>query len=110
MSGLSLALAPGTYWMTVTPQNTSVQGLSYQSSTVGLNSIGPVPQNVAYFNSPYFGANFSNANEGSTFPFPAFSAGVNINGPASVPEPAEISFLLLGTTGIAVSVRRRFRR
>ncbi|MBS1834762.1 MAG: hypothetical protein JST65_18735 [Acidobacteria bacterium] len=110
VSGLSLTLAPGTYWLTVTPQDAGAQARSFMSSTAGLNSIGPVLQNVAYFTSSHFGANFSNANDWSLTPLSAFSAGVNINAPSSVPEPAEISFLLLGTTGIAVSVRRRFRR
>ncbi|MBS1834764.1 MAG: PEP-CTERM sorting domain-containing protein [Acidobacteria bacterium] len=41
---------------------------------------------------------------------PALSYGVYISAPGSVPEPVGVSFLLLGATGLAASVRRRFRR
>jgi hypothetical protein len=102
VSGLSIPLAPGTYWMAVTPQDLAANARAFHTNTFGANAIGVVPQNVAYLNSSRFGADFSNANNFGTFP--ALSSGVYI---AGVPEPAEISLLLLSTGGLLGIARRR---
>lgn len=104
VSGLSISLAPGTYWMAVTPENTGVTTRSYHSNTFGLNAVGSIPQNVAYFNSSFFGSNFDNANSYGVFP--ALSGGAYISS-ASVPEPVEVSLLVLGTGGLIGIARRR---
>lgn len=107
VSGLSIFLAPGAYWMTVTPQDATASGRSFQTNTFGLNAIGTVPQNVAYLNSTFFGANFENANGFGVFP--AFSGGVYIDAVTGVPEPVDFSIVLLGSAGLAGLVRRRRR-
>ncbi|BDC47933.1 hypothetical protein F183_A02490 [Bryobacterales bacterium F-183] len=104
VSGLSIFLAPGTYWMTVTPRNLSTTARSYQTSTFGANAIGTIPPNESYRNSPAFGQNFV-----TILASGAFSSGAYIQS-ASVPEPMELSFLLLGAGGLLGIARRRSNR
>ncbi len=106
VDGLNISLGPGAYWMTVTPQNPSQDAWSYNSNTFGANAVGVVPQNVAYWNSPYFGNYFINANNGMAV-FPAFSDGIYISGGA-VPEPATVSLVLFGGAALLwAGIRRR---
>src|SRR5205814_8677422 len=74
--GLNVSLAPGTYWLNVTPIG-NLTGRSFDSTTSGTNCVGtPCGNNMnAFFNSNFFGANFtSTANEGQPTDF---SMGVN---------------------------------
>ena len=90
------------YWMAVVPQDPSNANRSFNSDTDGLNSVGTQTNNLQYFNSAFFGANFTNANnEGA---FAAFSQGVEAH---FIPEPS--SSVLLGTCllGVAGFVRSR---
>ncbi|MGH8095566.1 MAG: dockerin type I domain-containing protein [Chthoniobacterales bacterium] len=77
VTGLSFpTLAAGTYWLNVTPIG-DLTGRSFDSTTSGANAIGNPPGNDqnAFFNSNFFGANFtSTANEGQPYDF---SMGVN---------------------------------
>jgi len=85
-----VTLPGGTYWFATVPVCPTCDGRSFNSNTDGLNSVGTQNSGQQFFNSPFFGTNFTNANnEGS---FETFSSGVL----TSVPEPA--SFLLLGTS------------
>jgi hypothetical protein len=104
VDGLNLFLAPGTYWMTVTPQSGDASR-SYNSNTFGLNSIGTVPQDVQFWNSGFFGNNFTNANNGGVFP--AFSDGVITGGVTPTPEPGSITLALMGGAALLFARRRR---
>lgn len=98
-----LTLANGTYWFAMVPVCTTCDGRSFNSNTDGLNSVGTQIGNQQYFNSSFFGANFTNANNEGTFE--TFSSGVL----ASVPEPG--SWLLFGTSllgGIGMLRRKLF--
>lgn len=80
-----LLLGPGTYWLTVVPQCTNSADsacgvaryfLSNTEDDPPLNYYGPLePYDLSYFNSPYYGFTYDNANEVITG-FDRFSAGV----------------------------------
>jgi len=105
VDGLSVALNGGTqYWMAVVPQDVNNPNRSFNSNTDGLNSVGSQVNNQQFFNSAFFGANFTNANSHGTFP--AFSQGVV----GTVPEPSSIIMLGSGLVAAAGVVRRRLSR
>jgi hypothetical protein len=102
VSGLNLKLGPGMYWFTVVPEAPGQQGRSYNTNTFGMNSIGNQKSDEQYFNSPFFGYNFTNADNLSIFP--RFSDGVI--GTAN-PEPSTLVMFASGALAVAGMVRRR---
>jgi hypothetical protein len=105
--GLSVNLAPGTYWFSVVPQDPNNENLSYNSNTFGLNQVlgtgVSTTNDLQYWDSPYFSWTYTNTdNQG---PFPAFSGGVY--GASSVPEPSSMIMLGSGLLAAAGVVRRR---
>jgi len=109
-------LQGGTYWFAVVPDDPQNANRSFNSNTFGLNSVGTQIPNQQYFNSAFFGANFTNAkNEGV---FQTFSSGVvacwsddpacAFSSSANVPEPSTWILLGSGLMGAAVAVRRRW--
>jgi PEP-CTERM motif len=102
VNGLGVNLAPGHYWMNVTPIGNG-GNRSFNSTTSGANCIGtPCGNNqMAFFNSTFFGATFtSTSNLGQPYDFS--------DGVIAVPEPATVALLTcgLGALGI-VAIRRR---
>jgi hypothetical protein len=101
--GVDVNLTAGTeYWMAVVPNAPTQNNRSFNSNTDGLNSVGTQTSNQQFWNSAFFGANFTNANNEGTFP--TFSQGLG------TPEPS--SFIMLGSGLVAVAglVRRRLSR
>jgi len=116
VGGLSVSLASGTYWFAVVPQAVNNSpGRSFNSDTDGLNGIGTQIDNQQFWNSAFFGANFTNANnEGA---FRTFSSGAltpcregeacSLGGLADVPEPSALMLVCSGLMGVAAVARRR---
>ena len=103
VGGLSVSLYSGQYWFAVVPVCTTCNGRSFNSNTFGLNKIGTSDLDKEYFNSAFFGANFTNAdNEGV---FPSFSSGV-----VGCPEPSSMIMLGSGLLAAAGVARRRLSR
>jgi hypothetical protein len=95
--------ATGQYWLAVVPVCKTCNGRLFNSNTDGTNGIGKTDKDNDFFNSPFFGANFTNAdNEGT---FPAFSSGV-----LATPEPSSILMLGSGLLAAAGVVKRRLSR
>src|SRR5438093_1105422 len=87
--GLNVSLAPGTYWLNVTPIG-NLTGRSFDSTTSGTNCVGtPCGNNMnAFFNSNFFGANFtSTANEGQPSDFSMGVEGTTSGGGTPTPTP-----------------------
>ncbi len=109
VSGLSITLSPGTYWLAVTPIGTGI-GRSYVSSTSGANAFGTPPGNNknAFYDSRYFNANFdptSNALQ----PYD-FSMGVVTASTSAVPEPSSLAIFGVGAYVAGIGAVRRRRR
>lgn len=96
ITGLNLYLAPGTYWLSVSPVVGAEDGSgglfhSYNSATTGLNSINRPPSSIGngLFNSTYLGYNFANFGND-------YSMGVAGGVGNAVPEP---STMVMGGMG-----------
>ena len=97
-------LTAGTYWFAVVPQAPNDANRSFTGNTFGLGAIGTQISDQQFWNSSFFMANFTNAdNEGV---FPAFSQGV-LGRDMSVPEPSSLIRLGSGVLGLAGVLRRR---
>jgi hypothetical protein len=102
VGGLSVNLGAGTYWMAVVPNDPNNANRSFNSNTFGLNAVGTQVSDQQYWNSSFFGANFTNAdNEGV---FSSFSSAVY------TPEPSSLIMLGSGLVAAAGVVRRRLSR
>ena len=106
VSGLNIDLPVGLYWMAVVPQDPNNANRSFLSNTFQHNQVGADIQNLQFFNSAFFGANFTNANN-QIGVAPAFSAGVVGMGS---PEPSTLITLGTGLFAVAGVVRRRLSR
>jgi hypothetical protein len=101
--GLNINLAPGTYFLNVTPVG-SGQGRSFTSDTSGVRCIGTPSGNNgnAFFDSNFFGANYqSTAEQGQPGDFSMGVIGT------VVPEPATVALLTCGVGALLIALRRR---
>lgn len=107
VSGLSINLSAGTYWLGVAPVVTDNTLVSYVATTSGANAIGsPLAQNGnAFLNGATFSANFEAASDfitnGDSANGPDFSEGVMTN---STPEPS--TGILVGGAAILAGLFR----
>jgi predicted outer membrane repeat protein len=87
VTGLSVDLAPGTYWLNVTPIGNGT-GRSFNSDTSGTNCVGLPCGNDdnAFINSTTFGFVFHNTSSGDIGQ-PDFSMGVNGTAGCGTPSP-----------------------
>jgi hypothetical protein len=93
---VDFALSDGTYWMSVVPNDPDAEGRSFNSNTFGLNAVGTHNADFDYWNSGFFGANFTNADTQNVFP--GFSDGVY---GTAAPEPSTWALMGLGFVGLA---------
>jgi hypothetical protein len=104
VDGLNVSLAPGTYWEAVVPVS-STGGRTFESNTFGANSIGSQTSDQQFWNSNFFGVNYTNADTQGVFS--TFSSGVI---GTEVPEPSSLIMLGSGLVGVAGVIRRRLAR
>jgi hypothetical protein len=103
VTSLNVTLAPGHYWLNVTPVGNG-SGRSFNSTTSGVNCVGtPCGNNQnAFFNSTFFGTYFtSTANEGQPYDYSMGVIGME------VPEPATAALLICGVGTMLIALRRR---
>jgi hypothetical protein len=110
VSGLSVNLAPGTYWLQLSP---NASGATYLSTTEGANAVGtPAGNNGnAFFDGAFFSADFEST---VTFAGPDhhdFSMGVSGEidppSPPAAPEPTGLALLTTGGLPLFGFLRRR---
>ena len=106
VTGLNVPLGAGTYWFIVVPNAPTSTGRSFESNTFGLNSVGTSISNEQFWNSSFFGQNFTNANTGGVFP--NMSAGVYVSSGGTTPEPGTLVMFGSGVLGLAGLLRRKF--
>ncbi len=120
VSGLSLTLAAGQYYLDVTPTLTSGDTggnpgayQSFLQTTSGLNAIGTPPGNDgnSYTVNTGFGQNFTTTTDSSNLGPGTWDFSMGVNGVSTligVPEPG--SLVLLATAGSLAVVFRQSRR
>jgi hypothetical protein len=98
VSGLSVILGPGTYWLNVTPV---FSGESYNTTTTGANGVGtPRNDGNAFLDRPSNGTNFQSQGTAN------FSMGVR--GVSLAPEPGSLALVACGALSlVGIAVRRR---
>jgi len=102
VTGLNVTLAPGHYWLNVTPVGNGT-ARSFNSTTSGTNCVGTPCGNDqnAFFNSTYFGTFFtSTSNEYQPYDYSDGVIGT------VVPEPATVGLLTCGVGALLIAVRR----
>jgi hypothetical protein len=103
VTGLNFFLAPGTYWLNVTPIGNGT-GRSFNTTTGGTNCVGTPCGNDqnAFFNSTYFGTYFtSTSNEGQPYDYSNGVIGT------VVPEPATVRLIACGVAALLIGLRRQ---
>jgi len=106
VEGLNLLMGSGQYWESVVPLALNDAGRSYNSNTFNCfanSCVGTQIDDQQYFDSPFFGSSFGNADDQGAFT--TFSSG--IDGFDSVPEPSTLSMLGSGLVGLSGLLRRR---
>ncbi len=106
ITGINLMLTPDTYWEAVVPVALNDAERSFNSNTFDCFSnscVGTEIDDQQYFDSPFFGTSFTNANNEGTFQ--RFSSGVD--GYDSTPEPSSLLMLGSGVAGLAGLLRQR---
>ncbi len=103
VTGLNINLGAGMYWESVVPQAPNDAGRSFNTNTFTRpGGFGTQISDQQYFDSPFFGSSFTNAdNLGS---FPTFSSGID---GVDAPEPSTLLMLGSGVVSVAGLLRRK---
>jgi len=105
VTGLNVFLAPGVYWLNVTPVGNGT-GRSFNTTTSGAHCVGTPCGNDqnAFFNSTYFGVYFtSTSNEGQPYDYSNGVIGT------VVPEPPPWAMIAMGGV-VLIGVQQLRRR
>jgi PEP-CTERM motif len=108
IGGLSLDLAPGTYWMGIANIG-SGSGQTFVATTDGSSgAVNATLDQMGFFTSSTFGADFANSNDWIDGQDDFAYGALGTTGP--VPEPSTMALMATGLVGLAGAARRRRRR
>ncbi|MBP9898624.1 MAG: PEP-CTERM sorting domain-containing protein [Gemmatimonadales bacterium] len=115
ISGLSIFLNPGTYWLGISPVGTGNNNTdrAFVGTTSGTNGNNANIDGLSFFNSTFFGANFVNSDTQTGAPsdfaygVDGAGSGLSTGGDDVVPEPATMTLLATGLAGMAAARRRK---
>lgn len=104
VSGLSLFLGPGTYFLGISLVGTGT-GRAYAATTSGTNGVGPLLDGDTWRYSPNVGVGYT-LDDPSEFDF-AYGVDGREGPQEVVPEPATLTLLATGLAGMAAARRRK---
>jgi hypothetical protein len=104
VSGLSVVLNPGTYWLSVTPDTDGADAYWYNDTTSGASAVGTPPGNDgnSYWSSAYLGYSFASVGTlegGGNWDFSMGLTGAS----AAIPTPEPSSVTLIIAAGFCLA-------